>query len=158
MTPEQIRTGPLAEVRPAIFLDVDGVLNHEAAFRAHSEAGHSGHYVLDPACVDRVLKLQRETGSIVVLSSTWRLLREARIVLAHAGIQIRGCTPRRPGDKRGHEIADWLAEHGVRPYVILDDDSDMLPGQPFVHVDGRAGLTDADCAVALAHLTNGGPR
>ena len=39
-------------------------------------------------------------------------------------------------------------------FVILDDDSDMLPEQMnnFIHVDGQVGLTDRDVLTAIEIL------
>jgi len=45
---------------------------------------------------------------------------------------------------RGTEIKEWVDKHDVEKYVILDDDSDMLPEQLhtcYFQVDGYYGLT-----------------
>lgn len=133
-----------------IFLDVDGVLNTAASFeRRHGD-------VVDPACVARFNRLIDETGARVVLSSTWRLARGFRTVLRDLGVRAN-IVDRTPyftdGRRRGHEIAAWLAANpGVTSYVILDDEDDMLPGQPLVRTRLADGLTDADVERAKAML------
>jgi integrase len=67
-------------------------------------------------------------------------------------------------DERGRQIADWLAEHSSpgAPYVVIDDGGTadgewtdlgiVAAGHPFVWVDGKVGLTDADADRAIAIL------
>ena len=53
--------------------------------------------------------------------------------------------------KRGQEIQNWVDEHHVTNYVILDDDSDMLTSQHdrFVHVSNISGFrTKHMCAAS----------
>lgn len=140
-----------------IFLDVDGVLNSEEAFRAAWEINHKPNtYVLDEDCVRRLARLVEAcnpAGTQIVLSSTWRLgdrgLKVLKAKLAEHGLRLHSITPRLPGDVRGEEIAAWLAENKprfreVRRILILDDDSDMLPEQRpfFVQTSMKGGLQD----------------
>jgi len=68
--------------------------------------------------------------------------------------------PHRP--ERGDEIALWLKEHEAefprleREFVILDDDSDMLPSQRqnFVHTSFKDGLTERHAAKAIRILND----
>lgn len=63
-----------------IFLDIDGVLNHEAFYRKRRKAladkvWQKSEYPLDEICEQNMLllnKLIAETGAKVVISSTWR--------------------------------------------------------------------------------------
>jgi len=65
-----------------LFLDFDGVLNHhrwfsdflaregrEPLFGGDDDVDH-----FDPACVERVNRICRETGAVICISSAWRLL------------------------------------------------------------------------------------
>ena len=44
----------------------------------------------------------------------------------------------------------------IESFVILDDDSDMLPKQMnnFIHIDGQVGLTDKDVFAAIEILNS----
>lgn len=63
-----------------IFLDIDGVLNHQNWFsRRHKEVdqndivSHYPFYEFDPKSVEQLNRIINETGAKVVVSSTWRL-------------------------------------------------------------------------------------
>ncbi len=141
-----------------IFLDVDGVLNNVAAFEA--ARGRNGTDVLSRECVERCNQLVARTGARIVLSSTWRLIKDFRGILRDGGLRA-SIIDRTPyftdGDRRrGAEIADWLRRNGgdVARYVILDDDSDMLEEQLpyFVQTTFELGLTDEHVERAVAIL------
>lgn len=134
-----------------LFLDVDGVLNHEAVYL---EGGT--HPRLDAACLARLKRVLEITGAVIVLSSSWRFYiadRHLAPAFDWAGIpRWIDVTPRAPDGHRGTEVAAWLREHQLRErvaverYAIIDDDSDFLPSQQsqFVHTSFReGGLTDA---------------
>ncbi|CAO4181449.1 hypothetical protein EEDFHM_03924 [Methylorubrum populi] len=118
-----------------LFLDVDGVLNTHAGWRA----GHDGLRSLDPGPVARLNGLCARTGCRVVVSSTWRGgpyrgPDGCRARLRALGVRVRFHRDWRTGRDRsrirGREIAAWLAAHPeVTAYAIVDDDGDMLPDQ-----------------------------
>lgn len=63
-----------------IFLDIDGVLNHQNWFsRRHKEVdqndivSHYPFYEFDPESVEQLNRIINETGAKIVVSSTWRL-------------------------------------------------------------------------------------
>lgn len=142
-----------------LFLDVDGVLNMY---------GSGGIYALNRKRLQLLQKIIQETDAKIVLSSTWRILSEARRrlknVLGYRGLSIHDVTPqfgvKENGERfyRGHEINDWLDRHPeVTQYVILDDDGDMLDTQlrHFVQTDGKIGLTETLAYRATYILNNG---
>jgi hypothetical protein len=62
-------------------------------------------------------------------------------------------------DERGIQVSEWLAinldERAPRPPYVVIDDLDLGIsglGHPFVHTDGKVGLTDADADKAIALL------
>ena len=133
-----------------IFLDIDGVLNHQGMtdedWTKYGTCGGS----IDPQSVKVLNDFTDETGAKIVVSSTWRLdgLDRVRKALEEAGVMagIIDITPRftHPGYVRGNEIKCWLdAKTYVDSYVIFDDDSDMLFSQRFnfINVDPYVGLT-----------------
>jgi len=100
----------------------------------------------DQVAVKLMARLVAETEAHVVLSSTWRIgmdQERATELGEFLGYVISSATPGAGGD-RGPQIQQWLDGHpGVDKYVIIDDDSDMLPEQVahFVKVDPAIGLT-----------------
>jgi hypothetical protein len=159
-----------------IFLDIDGVLNHEAFYGQRHDNLKKGIKIkhpyseIDPACVEKLNVLCGETGAKVVISSTWRHsgLDYCRDVLEFHGFkgEIIDITPSSPTRFRGLEILDWIKTnkeligepyYNFTEYVILDDDSDMLYWQKdnFLLIDRFVGLTMGDVFRAKKILNNG---
>jgi hypothetical protein len=138
-----------------IFLDIDGVLNNRESLKNGVQIVPDLVLLLEDIC--------DKTGAKIVISSSWRILHsqeEIEFVLNCAGLSrgsVIGYTPRLSGDKRGEEIKAWMdevEEITVDNFVILDDDSDMLPEQMdnFIQVDRINGLSGAKAAEAVAIL------
>lgn len=138
-----------------IFCDFDGVLNQHA----------SGNYELLPELVERLDRLARECGAVLVVSSWWRWIgvEQLRSDLASAGFHGRliGRTPWLGEDEmwdareRGIEIDAVLAYLGdrVQTFVILDDHDRMGRLMPhLVQTVAADGLTESDIERAAAIL------
>lgn len=142
---ESDETSPRAPGLRILFLDVDGVLNHRDVFRAGNPAP------LCPAALEQLFRVIETTGCRVVLSSTWRKIPglvdklPERLTREHfhgdwRTIELLG---KHQGgliipDKRGDEVAEWLARHPeVERYAIVDDDSDFLEDQQSHFVQTR---------------------
>lgn len=133
-----------------LFLDVDGVLNNNDDFK-----GARSTFVICDTKVDRLIRLIKELGLKVVLSSTWRTSVAHVEYLKDKGVisPLWMHDDWRTGEKwrsyvRGEEIQEWLDKHPeVTAYAILDDYSDMLDCQldRFVRTNEEHGLTDEDC-------------
>lgn len=178
-----------------IFLDLDGVLNstnyfikvHERVARGEvpNESTHRGYAsaMLDQDAVELLNQIVRETGAVIVVSSTWRLSRS--LVTIDQMLRYRGfggyligttleCdnykTPafekflkENPGHVdgtrrcRGNEIQNWLdAVPAVKTFAILDDDSDMAHLLPFlVKTLGQSGLQPEHVVQAVKLLNHG---
>lgn len=160
-----------------IFLDIDGVLNCQNAYRdghckyvkLNVSSGKDHYQTFCPKSKALLNKLIIETNAKIVISSTWRLSGEdfMKAVWEAEGMEgeILGITPRFDLTHRGQNVSsasrgeeiDWwlknvmnyrnvfwnkemqdniMQESGVRNYIIIDDDSDMLYNQRnnFVHV------------------------
>jgi hypothetical protein len=154
-----------------IFLDFDGVLNSHAWMRADSKRAEregTGVMGLDPSAVSRLNWIVRETGAVVVVSSSWRYGRsveELKGILERVGFygvvldktadwsrdESRGIYVEQ---ERGDEIASWL--HGrpeVESFVVLDDDSDMTAVQDrHVKTSFAGGLLDEHVERAIQML------
>lgn len=140
-----------------IFLDIDGVLNN----RISMEKGKL-HAVHEP-CVINLNKICEQTNAVCVVSSVWRLgwpLPALQKFLEEHGFtgKIVDKTPNLPDEERGVEIAAYLEKcraHylDIESWVILDDDSDMGPLEPFlVQTDNAEGLTETDTNRAIEIL------
>jgi hypothetical protein len=136
-----------------LFLDIDGVLNSTRSFYAFktkvvpTDKKHNEYGRIDPVTISMLQELHKECPFDIVISSSWRIIYPLSYIIEmfeHIGWvnpPIIDITP----DKtrfRGDEVQQWLDVHPeVTQYVILDDDSDFHPHQPYVKVNGRIGLT-----------------
>lgn len=150
------------KIRKIIFLDIDGVLNNYyhgtkdwVGWKQgkHAERGYS----MDPNNVKWLNRIIKLTGALVVCSSTWRSdMKNVRDTLKKNGFKgnVIDRTPyleNRDDTFRGNEIYKWLDTFKKRkytydtkiPYIILDDDSDMLLWQKdhYIRVSGITGLS-----------------
>lgn len=158
-----------------IFLDIDGVLN--VIGQGRDEFGQTWH----PHFMDNLRWIIEQTGAKIVISSTWRMsgLSEMQRMWRHRNLagEVVGITPHvvevseETGIEylddvdRGHEIQQYIKDHDVKTYCIIDDDNDMLPSQQlnFVRtannqhhpdcVDIGYGLT-MQCADRVVHILN----
>jgi hypothetical protein len=134
-----------------IFLDIDGVLCTLRSHFAHQNRGGLND-AWDQTCALMIARLCKDNGAAIVISSSWRIMRRQILEyylsmhslcdylygeVRHGNLysqQSEDFMTKRLDSDRGHEIADWLANHpNVNQYIILDDDADMLPEQmPFL--------------------------
>jgi hypothetical protein len=158
----------------ALFLDIDGVLNHHRFILwrgEHAKPPYELHQRLDPAAVKRLAHLLETMcldglKVVCVLSSTWRLHPERGRQKTEAALRVHAPTltlfdetpdlepelgPELP---RGREIERWLAAHPeIESFAILDDHDDLAPYEAhLVQIDRAVGLTDDDCDRAAALL------
>lgn len=154
-----------------IFLDVDGVLNHELYYvekdqqQRADEVGYP-QSEFDPKTIQLLNSIVEQTGAKIVISSCWRnnrTVEELKELFKSVGIDednIIGKTPNLAvydlatkqrthlSTPRGCEIEEYLEiNYGYKAdvkYVILDDDGDMLLHQQknFIWIDSYAGLTE----------------
>ena len=125
--------------------------------------------MLDDRAIANLNRIIEETGCKVVLSSSWRSSIESENIFTQNLLKLKGfkyefydVTPRLWFSdfsiRRGEEIKFWLdkesEKHEIESFVILDDDSDMLPEQMnnFIHIDRQVGLTDRDVLTAIEIL------
>jgi hypothetical protein len=178
------------KVSPIIFLDIDGVLNCQLFYFSKQFTDYKAakkqlkkdvkskqierlDFYASQICKERLGWLNalcRDTDSVVVISSTWRMgksVEELREIFEYCGatFEIIGKTDH-TGYERGTEISKWLKDnielesHGCRyydfdRYVIIDDDSDMLlnQGPHFFQTDNYSGLTPTTCYKIKRFLT-----
>ena len=140
-----------------LFLDIDGVLNHDAWYTKlrNMPAGQRPVFPVccfDPLCVGRVNDILDLTGARLVLSSSWRTDKLLVNTFRNIGLpKDYDCIPFLAPDiyVRGDEIEKYLDERGDDPdtdnYCIIDDSHEFLPEQE-EHValtDPKTGLTPA---------------
>lgn len=141
-----------------LFLDIDGVCNS----RAYGNKVGTLWEVVDPDTAAMVRRIIATTGCKVVLSSTWRLYENTREIVRHEVCDFIDVTPNMQTlgqhygvTDRGHEIKAWLDRHPeVERYAILDDNSDMLPGQPLFLTSFDIGLTEDIATKVIKYLNN----
>ena len=146
-------------MRKLIFLDIDGVLNHQ---QGHEDGEcaydfNEKYQKFSTTSTALLNKLIEKTNAEIVISSTWRCdgLERMREIWTLEGMSgdITGITPHFSingygSAPRGCEIESYLKNQGfwhinyskdeqqkymdkssIINYIILDDDSDMLYGQ-----------------------------
>lgn len=144
-----------------LFLDIDGVINR---FKFYEHGGLD--CTLDKDCIARLSNIVKQTGCVIVISSTWKYsntlmdtLEEELFPFLPKGC-IAGCTPNnvlRP--YREEEIQQYLKEHPyIKNYVIVDDyDFELksfLNGGHCVITDALKGLTEKDANKCIEILNS----
>ena len=161
-----------------LFLDIDGVLNTNQ-FLQQQFLLHEEHVVdyndpanhIMPEKVDLINHLVKETGALVVLSSSWRIVvgvAKTQESLNHRGatFEIFGATRNRVEVTgrmsqfipRWVEIQDFLLRTGkqhIENFVILDDldeaSNDEMRSQ-FIQTDPNVGLSNEQFEQAISIL------
>lgn len=154
-----------------IFLDFDGVVTTAKS-----------HWRFDEEKMALLGRIIEATDAKVVVTSSWRRYSlQDTIHFITTSEEKRGCPPFAFPDRvigvtdrmygfcfpnsdrhfsvvRGEEIRRWQEEHNARecPYVILDDDTDMLLWQKdnFIRTDAETGLSEADVEQAIKILNS----
>lgn len=158
-----------------IFLDIDGVLNDEEyiekCYQRHHQPMCMDFVPFNPRSLSNLRKiydsiLDNSNEPLIVLSSTWRLNKEATYIvnarLAEYGMRVKETTPYLHQD-RGVEIITWLEQnnHLDSPFVILDDDSFDIVNKKelishFVNTTFKKGLIGWKAKVACKILEKEG--
>ena len=131
-----------------IFLDIDGVLNckqHLVSLRksklgkAETQAqrletlgetvracGDEWERMIEDDCVKQLNRITQASGAKIVISSSWRytlpedklkdVLKRAGVEASIVGVISKSCPT------RADAIREWLGEHEVEAFVILDDE------------------------------------
>ena len=144
-----------------IFLDIDGVLNsfdNMRSYHPYERRHYDKFHKFDSRCVRWLKRIIKETDSEIVISSSMRRLQHFDEMWDGRALpEFVGKTGRTEGH-RGAEIDLFLKNFSqpVENYVILDDDSDMMPYQldRFVKIDGSYGLNYWDHLKAIKILND----
>ena len=150
-----------------IFLDVDGVLNSkEFIMSQHINGKRKGGIIgTSDEMMDRLQTIVKESGAIIVMSSSWRggfmagnehFEKNITKPFAKRNMFITDITPRDRNMERGLEIKAWLDKHPeVERFIILDDEEfdihEHYPKQ-LVKTDWKIGLQDQHVELALIKL------
>lgn len=138
-----------------MFLDIDGVLNHESTKARINLPKYPWTCGLDPELLNKYLNWIDDKPIAVVLSSMWRYHDDLLEYLRDHGIDFHDITERGGGfgflhsTVRGEEVASYLKAHPeITHYAIIDDIRWFLPEQePFiVFTDPEVGVQEADLA------------
>lgn len=144
-----------------IFLDIDGVLNSHKDLLLHGPLTICDVYL---ERLSKIIKAVKPTPHIV-LSSSWRILDSLKLLatkrLEDHKMQIHSCTSYKPPTwhDRNDEISEWLENHEVSKYAILDDyDMSKRFGENMFVTKFKVGLTDEVAELVIKHLNTGTPR
>ena len=147
-----------------LFLDVDGVLNSFAPPNEHSIYWENSYcYPFNDISVSLIKRLVEECKLTIVLSSSWRLLKEdldsIERFLRTYGMVIFDETPIIRDSKkyvRGREIQMWLDKNktlGITDFIIIDDDNDMGElSDKLILTKGSKGFTYREFTIAKQRL------
>lgn len=149
-----------------IFLDIDGVLN--TGRNDFLDPERNGH-PFDSEAVSNLGRIVRQTGTRIVISSSWRHmgLGKLREMWQRWGLpgDIFDVTPGAWGEDesfptRGDEVKAWLETcPGPVSYVVLDDFDEHVAGQEgrWIIVNPHRGISgdDADAAISILNQTQG---
>ena len=145
-----------------IFLDIDGVLN-DSQFRWEGLQRQDYSVLIDPKKVELLKKIVEETGSRIVLSSSWGKFwannpvdsagKRIDAALEKYGLAVSEKTPQIRNATRSQEIEAFLQNHPyVVNYVILDDNdygwSRRLRSH-WVQTNGSVGLDEEAVALTI---------
>ena len=135
-----------------LFLDIDGVCNHDDWYHKNHIEGNFKCGDCDPKTVELLNQLQ-DLDVKVVISSSWGTMADKMLQDCGLKLPIIGHTDQLASYSewmcRGNEIAKWIYENHIYEhmddsyeYVIFDDIKEMLMEQEenFVWVDSRHGL------------------
>ena len=164
-------------MKKVVFLDIDGVLNtkwwHTQMVQNPSKDEYG--YTFDPKAVANLKRIMDETGTDIVISSSWKCVGLIQLENMwndrNLPGKIIGITPDFVSDEllqnadidgnelfhsRGGEIKEWLRMHGkyVSNYAIIDDMDYILPEQQshFVQTDPEVGITEEDAKKVIMIL------
>ena len=153
----------MKKLKYAIFLDIDGVLNHQEWYT--KTPPQERKIDIDPEKVkmlnDMISSLGGNNKVVMVCSSTWRLGRtveELNILFKEVGatFKFESKTPHFDHGFRGLEINKWIEDksefyfgkvyYKFHSYAIIDDDSDMCLNQAekFFRINTQTGITFND--------------
>lgn len=117
-----------------IFLDIDGVIT----------SARTGWMNWDIYAVTFLKWICEKANIQIVISSSWRHNHNKQFFVDIFGniIHKDWKIPTFISAIRGKEIQQWLDNHPeVQTYLIIDDDSDMLPDQPLLLTSTYDGLS-----------------
>lgn len=146
-----------------IFFDIDGVLNHQ-----HCKG------LVDWDIVERVMQMARDTGSKLVMSSSWKDVLHnpdnyskfdknfVHSIVETMGDLFIGPCPDVDEDNREVDVQSWLDEHPeVENFIVLDDipyNFKAMFGDRFVQTTGffEHGFTEENEKIARSILLRKG--
>lgn len=134
-------TGKADGLPAVVFLDVDGVLHSVRATRLAQQFAR--------AQMQQLLRVINETGALIVLSTAWRTIPEARMVVHEKLREWRlpapvGKTADYGMARRPLEILTWVEQHRPHSWIAIDDmplDVDPHMRGHFVKTNPMLGLT-----------------
>lgn len=135
-----------------IFLDIDGVLN--VIGQGRDEFGQLFHkhfednlkYIIDSTNAKIVISSSWRCSGLKVMQDMWKKRNLAGEVIGITPyVNVNNSLAFNERTERGLEIQSHIDDNNIVDYVILDDDSDMLPHQMNRFVRCSNNLDHEDC-------------
>ncbi len=133
-----------------IFLDIDGVMTSGTL---QKEAADEKTYAFSRSSVEALNAILASNKARIILTSSWRTvfsIEQCCQIFDENGIvqMPRGATVEIAFESKSTEIRQYLENHQVESYVILDDMKIEHFDDHFLRIDPRFGLTMNDVAEA----------
>jgi hypothetical protein len=155
-----------------IFLDIDGVLNSERFLKNNQDE------TIDRKNVSILKNVIDKTGSVIVISSAWRLWFDDNMmpkerysqylydILCEFDIKLFGKTPDFSTEEirikkafsyvKAKEIIAWLDDHEVVDKYVVIDDLDLKNDEINAHLirtNGQVGITEEDARLIIQRIS-----
>lgn len=133
-----------------VFLDIDGVLNTQETLRSNRVKIIDPTRWVDCDMASSLLRWVRDNDVVVVGTSSWFIgsdQEDMDSVSQFLGLPIVGKIDHCGGGYgRGLSVLEFVEEHDLTHWAVLDDAGGHMFTYPTVIVNGRCGLTDFDLA------------
>jgi hypothetical protein len=155
-----------------IFLDIDGVLNSERFLKNNQDE------TIDRKNVSILKNVIDKTGSVIVMSSAWRLWFDDNMmpkerysqylydILCEFDIKLFGKTPDFSTEEirikktfsyvKAKEIIAWLDEYEIVDKYVVIDDLDLKNEEINAHLvrtNGQVGITEEDARLIIQRIS-----
>lgn len=146
-----------------LFLDVDGVLNKFYNQEEDSFQWEDAYPKFSITALNLLKRLVEEENLVIVLSSTWRLMKEDKDsierLLDTYNLKIFDVTPYinyHRETTRAMEIRQWLDNRkDIEAFIILDDEDGFWSLENhFIRTNASKGFVYSDFVVAKGKLAN----
>lgn len=129
-----------------LFLDIDGVLNSVVSRKLNRPANNDEFYICTHNAKILNLLFLKDPNIKVVIISNWKdaiSLSEINRLFKASGLNCNVCDKTEFKKSRAEEVKQYIDEHNIEKYCIIDDENWFYEEQSFYHVypDSFDGIT-----------------